>query len=124
MRPRARSAPCGRIRLDVLIDPEDVVRVVRGLHRREAAVRRTIGGADPRLALEAELVYVRPSRGQMLRRLPNPLHPRDVPVSVAGRMPHRVDAERVPGVSMWEARRVRRNSAQGAAELVEENERE
>ena len=57
---RRRAARAPRVRLvdrrrDVLVQPEDVVRVVRGLDRRQPLPRRArVGGADALLALVAE----------------------------------------------------------------------
>ena len=59
-RRRRRGAGLPRGRRDVLVEPEDVVRVVAGLDRREPVPRRArVGRADALLALVAEEAGVR-----------------------------------------------------------------
>src|SRR5215211_4876305 len=62
---------------DVLVDTEEIRRVVCGLHGNEAVVVASVGRLDSLRALLAQIVDVDPPGGKRLHRLPalvRPLH--------------------------------------------------
>src|SRR5262245_49802065 len=107
---------CG---LDVLVDVEDVVRVVAPLYPGEPVVVAAVGGLDPVLALEHHEVDVGAAGRRRMQRLPVLLCPLRYPGDVGG---VRVDADDdtcPAAIPVAERRRVRGYPAGGAVDRVQ-----
>src|SRR5215208_3784514 len=111
------------VRLHVLVQPEQVCRVIPALERDEPSVLlRRVGVAHAVLALAlAQVVDVDAAR-EWPRRLPEVARPGDVPAGVHVR-PAADDGEIKAGATMVEGRRLPVDAAHGPAELLDQHRR-
>lgn len=104
-----------RGRPNILIDPEQVRRVVPRLHLHQAIVVRAVGSPDPLFAFHAEEVHVNTPRRERLgggKEGPCPLHVRLVLVRLG---PYGIDVDRMGDIPSGEGRCLLGNAAHGAA---------
>jgi hypothetical protein len=113
-------------RLDVLVEPEEVGRIVPVLERHETIVDRAVRRPDAVGALLAwfQVVDVDAAGGVRLDRLPDIACPLDVLVGLGGVRPARDDQEVVVPVPVGERRLLGADAAVGAAELLQHQRRE
>src|SRR5581483_11167380 len=104
-------------RRDVLVDPEDVARVVAALQRLQATVLLgAVGLADALLALVAEEIHV-DARLVRLERGPEGTHPVPLALEPVGVLGAGADVVGEAGVAAVERRAVLADAADGAAHL-------
>src|SRR5262245_43715474 len=116
-----------RPRLDVLVQPKQVRRIVFGLQGDETVV---VGGAIavahqllPLLA-EAREVEISAAAGTMLHVTPEGARPGQVALVVGRTFPDRIDAQHVPHVALAEGGRVAGHPADGTAQIPDRAERQ
>src|SRR5262245_3595695 len=105
--------------IDVLVEPEEVGRVVGALELDQTlVVSRAVGLAHPVAALFAEEVHVHAAPGVLLHRVEEVLRPGDVEIGARVFLgPDRVYVDVVGGIALAEGHRVLTHSGQRSAEL-------
>src|SRR5580700_1703957 len=103
---------------DVLVKPEDVVRVVGGLDAGQAVVIAAVGVPDPVAALVAQVVDIHaPEMGA--HGVEEFTSPADIGRRIGGIVPLRQDQEVVLAGAMGKSGRGRGDAASGARDLLQ-----
>src|SRR5215212_3693289 len=106
-------------RWDVLVEAEEVGRVVLVLQRNQPIVVGVIGGPHPLLALHTEIIDIDRRWRERLQRVPKFSRPGDVALGLCWVGPHRGDQEVVVQLSVREGARLRSDATHGPTEMLQ-----